>query len=637
MIKIKKLYNFSLDEKIGDYLVANLRYIKIIFIVFAINLLIYGQKIFFISMPADDYMRYGGDDNTKLLITNSARWAQALLNDNIFSGELQILPYIHTIIGILSFTLMGFLTMRYLKRDNNFELIVGSLLVSATPMFAHNLFFSTNITAWITLLFGLIGFMISYRKGILYKIVGFILLVVAIANYQTIIQMIMVIISIRLMIDLLSVKEIGDIKRAFLSAFWYTIFVLLAYVISYEINELFLSHYHWVHEHRLAKATSKMGLSLYIDRLSIVYSKLPEFHYLKSWFVNLYSCIAIIIISGYIFTLSKRDIRVIPKVISLLLALLLIASIPIIINLPLLIGVDIPPRAHFTIGWVVGGFFVIGVLTLSGIFRSILYMLSIAIIIASAYYITLFFTFANKQTTMDILRANTIVERIRTHKNYKKEPIGFYVAGVSKFDIPEWHLKFEEPFSTHWAKHKIFKHFTDLNFHQLNQEDISELEHYIVENYSEIYPYPGKNSVVVYKDKAIVFLRADYIAHELNKNIYLSQFPDKEADINATFDIFIKDNLIFYKKSPCTDDDTKISFFLRVYRDYKNSTINKKAQPERFDFDFVNAGEIKDNECRAVVVLPKYDIYKIYTGQFISGRKIVWESTYYYNKKEEDK
>ena len=623
----EKMFRFDLERTIGNFVLKYLSDLKLFFIAFGINLLIYGQKLFFVSMPADDYMRFYGDDNTELLITNSARWAQALLNDYVFSGKLQILPYLHGIIGIFALTLMGYLTAKYFRRTRAFELIVTTLLVSATPMFAHNLFFSTNITAWITLSLGIVGFLLLYRKNLFIKLIAFLFLIISIGNYQTIVQMIAMMVVIRFMIVLLSAKRSSELAAAFWEALGKILFVLAAYIASYLINEQFLQYHHWTAVHRLAQATAETGLMVYLNRVGDLYRSFVKFDHFGEQFFYLYGAMALLAVVGTVKTIVMGDTERKIKVLSLVLALLSFAAIPIVINLPVLMGLEIPPRAHFTIGWAIAGFFVLQMTTFKGALKSVSILVSLVIVIVSTYYITLFFDAGIRQTKADMLRAHTIVERIRTHKNYTEEPIDFHIVGGQKFNVLGWDMKFEQPFSTHWAKYKIFKYFTDLKFHQMSRSKLNEMEHYIIEQGERVYPYPGKNSVVVYKNSAILFLAVGNLNNEIIRAKYIDALPEnRAADVNATFDLYFKDHLLYYKKTPCAADDTKDRFFLRVYPD--------RHHPARFymlDFDFGNSGIRNGDSCVAVTELPDEKYWRIWTGQFNSVKND-WEANYYPGK-----
>jgi len=616
----------NIDSKIKKYFNVNIEFIKLFFILFIVNILIYGQKIFYYSLPADDYMRFYGDDNTRLLITNSARWGQAFMNDYIFSGVLQIMPYLHGIIGIFSFTLLGFLTIRFFNITNKLDIFIGTLLISATPMFAHNLFFSTNITTWITLVFGLYGFMLLFKKNIYLKLLGFLLLVFSIANYQTIIQVTITITIFKLIFELININDIKSMKFILMKYIYIIAIIAIAYFVSYEINELVLRINGWEHEHRLAKAKEIAPLSNYLHRLKNTYISWIKLDHFQNQFNIFYALLSILgIFSAILLKISNNGTNTV-KIIATAIIIILLASIPIIINLPVLLGLNIPPRAHFTIGWVIAGFYILQVKLFKKNFKIIPLSLSIILLIINIYYISIFFDAGIRQTNSDILRANLIVNRIRMNNQYTTEPVSFKIVGGRKFNVLGWDLKFEQPFSTHWAKYKIFKYFTDLKFKKMNESEWAKMKKYIIDKNERIYDYPGKNSIIVYKNKVVLFLDSSRINMLINKRKYLNKFKNKQPDVVAKFNIYLEDNIIYYKKEHCNKEDIKNQFFLRIYNDknIKNNRVNKNL-----DFYFYDRGVLKNGTCIAAVPLKDIEYSRIYTGQFVRGKKIIWEINLY--------
>jgi len=626
-----------LEAKVTKYFREHRDTIKLFFILFAVNLLIYGQKIFFYTLPSDDYMRFHGDDNTKMLITNSARWGQALLNDYIFSGKLQILPYLHGIVGIFCFTLMGFLTARYFARKNVWDTVLITLLISATPMLAHNLYFSTNITTWLTLLFGLIGFLILQNEssGWMEKTAGFFLLIFSIANYQTIIQILTLMILFRVIIRLMEAESFDEIKKIVAKAIFRVVILFAAYLVSYGINLLFLHYHHWSATHRLAKVNTGGGAGVYIARLKEVYSELGALNHFQKPFHLLYLVMAALGMVAVLWrwALSNRPWKI--KILLLFLLVAAFASIPIVINLPILLGVDIPTRAYFAIGWAMAGFYLLQRLFLKPVLYPVTVLLSSALVLLSIYYITLFFDANIRQTEADIRRANMIVQRIRMDQNYQHEPIGLQIVGQQAFNVDGWRMKWQQPFNSYWAKYKIFRYFTDLKFHRMDHKGMREMQEYIMTHYEKIEPYPGKNSVIVHHGNATVFLSSDKINIALQKKKNLRHFPEGEKpDIHATFDLYIRDNLLFYEKKQCTKEDVQKRFFLRLYpKDKHHPVINGvRVLPfQTWDFRFPLYGEIKNGRCVAAVKLPDYPLEKIRTGQF-GKRKLDWDAYYSFGK-----
>ena len=304
--------------------------------------------------------------------------------------------------------------------------------------------------------------------------------------------------------------------------------------------------------------------------------------------------------------------------------MLLFLSIPIIINLPLITGNGIPTRAHYTIGWVLAGLFTIQMFSFKGIFKTLSTLLAISIIVVSAYYINIFFDAASRQTSSDISRANQIVNRIRTDKNYFTEPMKFKIVGEKAFPVIGWKSD-QQPLNKNSAKYGVFKNFTDFKYTKMEDDEYNELKKYLIKKEETINSYPGKNSIIVYKNKAILFLNSNAI----NAEIKLSKLLDRKPDIESNFNLYIKDKKLYYKKQPCTKEDINHDFFLHIYPIDK--TVLTEAQQKYgsafFDFNFSSFGRISGNTCIAVRELPTVDILKLRTGQF-EGSKIDWDVTY---------
>jgi len=637
---LKNIWNYSIETNIIENIQLHSKNIKLFFIIFTINIIIFGQKIFYFSLPADDYMRFYGDHNTQMLITNSARWGQALLNKYIFVDALQILPYLHGLIGVFAFTLMGFLTAQYFRREKTIDLVLITLLISTTPMLAHNLYFSTNITTWITLCLGLIGFLIAQKPSWVFKITGFVLLIFAISNYQTIIQIITLMIILNSIIRLMNLQNTQELKTIIHNSIGYLFFLFLAFLISSMINEIFLHYYHLHVTHRLAQAETGINFTLYIERLKTTYQTMVHLNYFEKQLHLLYILMGILAFIG-VFIYSLRAHTKFPlKSFILVLQIILFLSIPLILNLPLLLGVDIPTRAHFTIGWALAGFYLLQRMTFNIFFKSLSSILALLIIFINIYYITIFFDANIRQTQSDIRRANMIVERIRTDEHYTNEPMGFNIQGSQKYNVLGWDMQWQQPFNSYWAKYKIFRFFTDYNFHFMSKKESNELTQYIIRHYDKIYPYPGKNSVIVHNNNAIVFLNSDKINIAINKQKNIANFSkDHPADINASFNLYIENNTLFYYKKTCTNEDIKNKFFLRIYpKDPVHTMINGRLGGafQTWDFNFDLHGIKINGSCIAAVELPKqYEIEKIRTGQFKPGG-LDWDVYYFIQSPNKD-
>ena len=621
---LKRIAAYDMESHTVSFFHKHQRDLKYLIVLFLVGIGIFGQKLFFYMLPSDDYMRFWGDDNTKMLITNSARWAQALLNDHVFAGKLQILPYLHGIIGIFSFILMGYLSAKFLRRKKGLELVLVTLLIAATPMFAHNLYFSTNITAWITLLLGVIGFIGLYRNGIWVRLLGAFFILVAIGNYQSIIQIILLLIVFRLLLILAESEDGGLLKRELLYAAGVMIAVIGLYLLSNWINTLFLHHYHWQRVHRLAAATHPLTLSLLYERILQLYQSRIPLNFFAKPFTVLSSLLFGMAALGLMVRAVMQQTSVGIKALRFLLVALLFASVPILIHLPMLLGVDIPIRAYFPAGWAIAGSASVVFVIYRGFLRSFAAVVAILLVIVNSYYITRFYDGCYRQTQADIRRANMIVQRIRLDPAYLKEPIGFHIIGTKTFNVKGWDVLYQQPFNSFWAKRKIFQYFTDLKFRYMSPGELRQVGDYIVKKGELIDPYPGKNSIVVYKNSAVLFLNADKINIQIKKKRNIQKIPlGKAPDIKAKFNLYVENNMLFYYKKVCTQKDINKKFFLRIYpEDPEHTVVNGKVvNPfQTWDFGFGLYGEIQqDGSCVAAVELPTYKIAQIRTGQFGKG------------------
>ena len=85
------------------------------------------------------------------------------------------------------------------------------------------------------------------------------------------------------------------------------------------------------------------------------------------------------------------------------------------------------------------------------------------------------------------------------------------------------------------------------------------------------------------------------------------------------FSLRIRDGHLVYAKEPCTDNDVAASFFLFVYAASQDELpdYRKRFGFENRDFRFNDYGAVFDGVCLARVPLPKYDIARVRTGQFV--------------------
>lgn len=626
---MKKIINYSVEDEILSFLKNHHKNLILFAILFAINILIFGQKLFFYNLAGDDYLRFYLSHDTSWLIGASGRWAQVLLNTYIFNGNMHVLPYVHGLVGVFSYTLMGFLTAKYFGVRKTFEVSIVTLLISATPMFAHNIFYTTNITASITFSLGIIGFLLGHKKQLFFKVTGFMLLVFSIGSYQTIIQIVIMMIVIKAIIRLLNTNHFTDLKSIVIDTVYISIFSMLALFAALKVNKLFLYLYDIGETSRM----SNFGTNLdFIDLMKKLFTELPKFDNFQVTFYSLYLALCLLFLLAILYKMIMDSKERSIKYISLFLIVLSISVIPIIINIPLVVQEYILLRAYLPISWMIAGVYIIQISIFRGIFRTFSNLVAIGIILVSMYYINIFFDAANRQVKADIIRANMMVERIRTNENYTSEPLKLNIYGRKLFTVIGWRNAMQhQAFSYEDGKYEIIKYFTDLKFKEISHRGIEDVIDHLVEQGEEISAYPGKNSVVVHKDKAVIFLDARYA----NKRINTAKLTKNTPDLINIFDIYLEDNILFYKKMNCSKSDTS-NYILQLYpdlEDNENTLYRSEMKPViNMDFRFHDFGVLKDDICIAARRLPEYKFRKIVVGQYTHQGEVKWKDSLEFEK-----
>ena len=151
------------------------------------------------------------------------------------------------------------------------------------------------------------------------------------------------------------------------------------------------------------------------------------------------------------------------------------------------------------------------------------------------------------------------------------------------------------------------------------------------------YPPPAGRRFIVTRHR----VDSDALLTPQNQHLFLYDWPGLTAGLIASyrsaypslasteplarrdFDVYIKDNTVYYLKEPCQHDDTKVTFFLHVlpanlddlpYHRREHGFVN-------LDFLFTERGVMFDDKCMAGIDLPQYDIAGFRTGSYDDGQK----------------
>ncbi len=501
------LLDFDFEEALKRFLSRYSTHIQTLGIAFVINLFVYGQRLFGGGLAADDIARFyqsGGEQASWL-----GRWFGGIMSQAIFSGPLHILPYFNGLIGIFFITLAGYLTALLFFTEKRFPAIVVTLLCSATPFMIHNMFFSTNTVVFIGIALGVGGLLLAYEKSILLKALGLIMLVLSIGSYQTIIQIGCVVILFRAAIELGKATDKLSVRHVMVQGFGMAVFLGVAFFLSNLVNLAVSTLAGEATSGRYAESMEVTSIMVYVDRFIGCYSIHTQLNFFSAPYsmgVKLFAVFGIGLLSLYLELYKPR------KLFSLrgLFFVGFVVSLPVIINLPRLLGPEIPTRAHFTIGWIMAAFFM-----LSYGYRvwakNIGLTLSLYLLLFGVLYINSFLYAATRQTDMDIIRANQIVSAIRMHPDYPGEitPMKFRVVGVGSLTVVGWGLHRQSAFATDWSNTRIFEHFTDLNFEGLSEAELSDIKNSVIESGRRILPYPDPSSIFIHENKVVVVIDPD--------------------------------------------------------------------------------------------------------------------------------
>ncbi len=625
---MKNILQFNIEDFINSFINIYKKEFIIFLSLFFINILIYGQKLFFTVLAPDDYYWFY-EPHIRESASWLGRWAETLFNQEIFTSQiLHILPYFNGLTGIFIITLSAFLTTKILELHKTYEIIIVTLLISATPYFAHFLYFNLIISAWIGILLSVIGVLLLYKQQISIKIIGFIFIVFAIGTYQAILQVIVAIVILKTILNLLNVKNIREIKSIIFYALSIIILTLLAFIVSNLINHLYLLYHNLQASGNYAKGSDIVYISTLIERIIQTYNTKPAYLYFNGTYESIFNLLFIIIPTSIAIFFIHFKQKIYIKIIILFFLIATLVFIPLVSNLPLLAGTYMPIRSQFVVGWFTAGAFLLVTRITSGLFRSTTQLLFYFLIAVNIYYIEGFYYAAQRQTQSDFTVANRIVTLIRSHQQYTSEPIKFKIIGTKMLSVEGWKTELQA-FATNWSHYWIFKHFTNLKFDYMNDEDYKKIEKKLIQNGQKITSYPSKNALYIDKNQVVLFLNPN----EINAKIKFYHSTQMTPDVNATFHLKIDKNKLIYYKSPCTQKDIEHTFFLHIYPKNINSLPEKfkKYGFENLDFKFYSHGMKIEKKCVAERRLPSYPIKKIATGQY-HGKTRDWEINYNFSK-----
>ena len=123
-------------------------------------------------------------------------------------------------------------------------------------------------------------------------------------------------------------------------------------------------------------------------------------------------------------------------------------------------------------------------------------------------------------------------------------------------------------------------------------------------------------------------LAAQALAQALYDRIAAGDYGQPVAQ--SRFDIYLSGNRLAYLKEPCAPADAHGRFFLHITpADLADLPPNRRERGfANLDFQFADHGGYAGGKCVATFDLPDYPIDRIRTGQFVSGKRELWNADF---------
>ncbi len=118
----------------------------------------------------------------------------------------------------------------------------------------------------------------------------------------------------------------------------------------------------------------------------------------------------------------------------------------------------------------------------------------------------------------------------------------------------------------------------------------------------------------------------DETTADIYREVYLSTVSG-EPVVRSDFDIYLNENTLTYVKEPCSPADTRRKFFLHVVPDDADDSLDFRTFHgfDVLNFDFGRHGVRFDGKCLIRLELPKYQIRRIISGQWIvPWKEVMW-------------
>ena len=134
------------------------------------------------------------------------------------------------------------------------------------------------------------------------------------------------------------------------------------------------------------------------------------------------------------------------------------------------------------------------------------------------------------------------------------------------------------------------------------------------------------------RPRDLAAIRSKYLAKEVSRTSQISGVLEHGRLVaRSTFDLYLGEDRLIYAKAPCAPADTEARFFLHVHPADVNAlpVARRRYGFDNLDFRFHFQGLIFDDDiCVTSARLPRYDIVRISTGQFVAGEGRIWHEEF---------
>ena len=142
----------------------------------------------------------------------------------------------------------------------------------------------------------------------------------------------------------------------------------------------------------------------------------------------------------------------------------------------------------------------------------------------------------------------------------------------------------------------------------------------------------------VYPDGPVIW-DADFPFEPFNADEWLDVYErvaSRKPIASSDYDVYIRDDALYYAKQPCVPEDADAHFFLYIYPEdvYDLPAARRQYGYAIHDFKFRDYGFMAEDKCIIRRALPDYAVGNIHTGQYVyPDETVIWDVDFASNYK----